>query len=96
MKRSARRQDARIEVGEADGAPAARSFFIRDNGAGFEMAYVEKLFQAFQRLHASSDYEGTGIGLAIVQRIIHRHGGEVWALGAPGQGASFFFSLPDG
>jgi PAS domain S-box-containing protein len=94
-KFTARREDARIEVGEADGAPAARSFFIRDNGAGFEMAYVEKLFQAFQRLHASSDYEGTGIGLAIVQRIIHRHGGEVWAQGAPGEGASFFFSLPD-
>jgi len=94
-KFTARRQDARIEVGEAAGAPGARSIFIRDNGAGFEMAYAGKLFQAFQRLHASSDYEGTGIGLAIVQRIIHRHGGEVWAQGEPGQGASFFFSLPE-
>jgi PAS domain S-box-containing protein len=89
-KFSAERNPAVIEVGLAlpDDGPA---FFVRDNGIGFDMAYAGKLFAPFQRLHAA--YEGTGIGLSIVQRIVHRHGGRIWAHGKPGQGATFYFSL---
>ena len=91
-KFTANRPDARIEfTSEANnGHPV---FVVRDNGAGFDMAYVSKLFGAFQRLHNSKEFEGTGVGLATAQRIVHRHAGEIWAKGVPQQGAAFYFTL---
>ena len=93
-KYSAKREDARIEVG-SNTRGGEREFYIRDNGAGFDMAYADKLFQPFQRLHTDGEFEGIGIGLSTVQRVCQRHGGTLRAEGVPGEGAVFFFTLPD-
>ncbi len=92
-KFTSKKADARIEIGQQ--APGdMTTFFVRDNGAGFDMAYEQKLFKPFQRLHGASEFEGSGIGLATVQRIIERHGGRIWADARPDEGALFCFTLP--
>jgi light-regulated signal transduction histidine kinase (bacteriophytochrome) len=93
IKYSNNRAEASIEIGCRE-AGMEWVFFVRDNGVGFDMRYVHKLFGVFQRLHSSDEFEGMGIGLAIVRRIVARHGGRTWAEGVVGQGAIFDFPLP--
>ena len=92
FKFTRRQPKARVEIGaRVEGAETV--YYVRDNGAGFDMKYASKLFGVFQRLHGESDFEGTGVGLALVQRIVHRHGGRLWAQAAVDQGATFYFTL---
>jgi light-regulated signal transduction histidine kinase (bacteriophytochrome) len=92
LKYTGKREKALVEIGCIQ-EYGHNAYFVRDNGTGFNMKYAHKLFGVFQRLHRAEDYEGTGVGLAIVHRIVRRHGGRVWADAEEGRGATFFFTL---
>jgi light-regulated signal transduction histidine kinase (bacteriophytochrome) len=93
IKFSSQKPQQFIEIGSTQ-AGGVSCYYVRDNGSGFDMTYSDKLFGVFQRLHSVKDFEGSGVGLAIVQRIILRLGGRVWAEGKVGEGATFYFTLP--
>lgn len=91
LKFSSNQQTPRVEIGSTI-TEQGRTYYVKDNGAGFDMAYYDKMFGVFQRLHRDEEFEGTGVGLAIVKRILHRHGGDIWAEGVINKGASFYFT----
>jgi light-regulated signal transduction histidine kinase (bacteriophytochrome) len=94
LKYSEKKQKPTIEIGCIESNKSKKTFYVRDNGAGFDMAYSHKLFGVFQRLHKEQEFEGTGVGLALTKRIIEKHGGEIWAEARVNEGATFYFTLP--
>ena len=93
-KFTAQTEDAHVELVRIGSENGHSTFAVRDDGAGFDMRYQDKLFRPFERLHRKEEYGGTGVGLTTVARVLHRHGGRIWAEGTPGEGATFFFDLP--
>ncbi|MEP0553471.1 MAG: ATP-binding protein, partial [Balneola sp.] len=95
FKYSSKKDTIVINIGFDQSKENDAAYFIRDNGTGFKMEYHDKLFGVFNRLHSNNEFEGTGVGLAIVKRIINKHGGKIWAESEEGKGSTFFFSLPN-